>query len=85
MFKEATNPEVISDVFRAVDEHMCQEDGGDFASGRKVMESMSRIGGFAMMKMMMSRADKERVSRILSVLEASEGAQAVAGLKAVYE
>ena len=88
VFKESTNPEVISDVFRAVDQHMCNDHGEKevgIASGRKVMECMSKIGGFRMMKMMMSGDDKERVARILSAIEASQGVDAVADLKAKYE
>lgn len=73
VFKESSNPEVISDVFRAVRENLV---GQDAVAAKRVMEGMAGIGRFKMMVMMLSAEDKARISESLDLLEGggAEGA-----------
>lgn len=81
VFKESTNPEVTTDVFRAADEHLS---GSDPAAALVVMDSMTRVGHFDMMMMMASAEDRQRIKRTLQKIEDAQGREAVAPLRRAY-
>jgi len=71
VFKESSNPEVVSDVFRAVREQLVEE--GEVGVAKRVMEGMAGIGRFKMIVMMMGVEDKRRIQEVLEKLEGSDG------------
>ena len=92
--KPATDSDVVSGVFRVVAGEWCgeeEEKKGEPACVLRVLEGMSRVEGFGMMRMMLSAADQAHVRRALGVLEAAVGggvgvtAEAVAALRAKYQ
>lgn len=82
VFKGSTNPEVVTDVFRCVGDHLVDQDP---AIARLVMDAMSRVAPFDMVCLMFSREEKARLASIFDRLGAAQGNNAaLQGLRSKY-
>jgi succinylarginine dihydrolase len=74
------NSEVVSDVFKCLDEHLVKRDP---AAALRVLEQMGRLPNFGFMTMMLSPPEKAAIARVLDASGAD--AEKVEALKAKYQ